>query len=131
MPIVGLEHTTDTLPLRGTRGDGVPWSDIVLRLPYGEPVDKADFTVLSQLREAHGSAVVAHEFDVELEDHSDDSSIDEHHLKVTLRKLTGAETQAMPHRKYVGDVQVTKAGSEPATILSLVLRLDPDVSRNA
>lgn len=129
MPTVGFAHTKEVVPLRGTRGDGVPFDDIVLTYVYAEPVDKADFTVLAQLRATHASPDVAAAFAVELEDQSDDDTLEETHLRIRLRKLTGVQTRAMPLRKYVGDVEVTKAGEEPLTLIGFVLQLDPDVSR--
>lgn len=113
--------------IRGRRGDGIPATEIVFQFGYPEAVDKDDFSVLCQLRDSAGALV--HTFVPVLQDNDDDTDIGEFFLEVRLPQITSAESTLLVDDEYYGDLQITKAGEEPLTVVVLSLNVLKDFSR--
>jgi hypothetical protein len=111
----------------GKRGDGVPFSDVIVWYTYnGVTVDKANYTVVARVHPSRGSADVSHTFTVTLQDNSDDAAIAVNDLQISLTPLTAAESSALTLPKYFGDIEITQTGLQPQTLVNLELRLEGD-----
>ncbi|MEM7711538.1 MAG: hypothetical protein AAF264_12485 [Pseudomonadota bacterium] len=116
--------------IRGRRGDGVPATEVVFRFGFdGATIDKSEWTALAQLRASRGADVVEHTYSITLRDTSDDAEILSSELEVRLAQIPGSVSTTIAHDKLYGDIQLTKTGAEPITVVDLEVTLTEDVSR--
>lgn len=114
----------------GYRGDGIPNSTTSIVFTFeGETVSASDWTAAAQIRQGTDSPTILYSFVVTLDDNASDGTLATDQLKVTLSRIPASVTSELVGTK-VGDLQLTRAGDEPTTMMIFEVQILGDVTRD-